>query len=129
MMEYLTEKDIIILNTFLIKKYSPAEQIGVKEPTALHMTVESPKQNVFGMELYPTLELKAANLYRNIVLKHIFFNGNKRTAFMALNVFLRKNGKRLYVDQMEAVEFTVKIATDKLEEDVIAEWIERYIEK
>ena len=76
-MEYLTEKDIIILNTFLIKKYSPKEQIGVKEPTALHMTVESPKQDVFGMELYPTLELKAANLYRNIVMKYIFYNGNK----------------------------------------------------
>ncbi|RXK17511.1 type II toxin-antitoxin system death-on-curing family toxin [Macrococcus sp. DPC7161] len=127
-MEYLTEKDIIILNTFLIKKYSPKEQIGVKEPTALHMTVESQKQDVFGMELYPTLELKAANLYRNIVMKHIFYNGNKRTAFMALNVFLRKNGKRLVVDQMEAVEFTVKIATDKLEEKEIAKWIARFIE-
>ena len=88
------------------------------------MTVESPKQNE---DMYPTLELKVANLYRNIVMKHIFFNGNKRTAFMVLNLYLRKNGKRLKVDQMEAVEFTVKIATEQLEEAVIAEWIERYI--
>ncbi|UOB20789.1 type II toxin-antitoxin system death-on-curing family toxin [Macrococcus armenti] len=127
-MYYLTEEDIILLNTFLIKKYSPKEQIGVVEPTALHMTVSSPKQHVFGEELYPTIYLKAANLYRNIVMKHIFYNGNKRTAFMGLNVFLRKNGLKLKVDADEAVEFTVRIATERLEEDVIAEWIERYIE-
>lgn len=127
-MYYLTEEDIILLNTFLIKKYSPKEQIGVVEPTALHMTVSSPKQHVFGEELYPTIYLKAANLYRNIVMKHIFYNGNKPTAFMALNVFLRKNGQKLKVDADEAVEFTVRIATERLEEGVIAEWIERYIE-
>ncbi|UBH13405.1 type II toxin-antitoxin system death-on-curing family toxin [Macrococcus armenti] len=127
-MYYLTEEDIILLNTFLIKKYSLKEQIGVVEPTALHMTVSSPKQHDFGEELYPTIYLKAANLYRNIVMKHIFYNGNKRTAFMALNVFLRKNGLKLKVDADEAVEFTVRIATERLEEDVIAEWIERYIE-
>lgn len=127
-MYYLTEEDIILLNTFLIKKYSPNEQIGVVEPTALHMTVSSSKQHVSGEELYPTIYLKAANLYRNIVMKHIFYNGNKRTAFMTLNVFLRKNGLKLKVDADDAVEFTVRIATERLEEDVIAEWIERYIE-
>ncbi|UBH22647.1 type II toxin-antitoxin system death-on-curing family toxin [Macrococcus armenti] len=127
-MYYLTEEDIILLNTFLIKKYSPNEQIGVVEPTALHLTVSSPKQHVSGEELYPTIYLKAANLYRNIVMKHIFYNGNKRTAFMALNVFLRKNGLKLKVDADDAVEFIVRIATERLEEDVIAEWIERYIE-
>lgn len=127
-MYYLTEEDIILLNTFLIKKYSPNEQIGVVEPTALYMTVSSSKQYVSGEELYPTIYLKAANLYRHIVMKHIFYNGNKRTAFMALNVFLRKNGLKLKVDADDAVEFTVRIATERLEEDVIAEWIERYIE-
>ncbi|QIH77439.1 type II toxin-antitoxin system death-on-curing family toxin [Macrococcoides canis] len=128
MMYYLTEEDIILLNTFLIKKYSPKEQIGVVEPTSLHMTVESPKQYVFGEELYPTIYLKAANLYRNIVMKYIFHNGNKRTAFMALNVFLRKNSLHLKVDSDEAVEFTVRIATERLEEEEIAKWIERHIE-
>lgn len=47
-MKYWSEKDLILLNTFVIKEYSPKEFIGVKEPTALNMTIESVKQNVFG---------------------------------------------------------------------------------
>ncbi|WP_070833048.1 type II toxin-antitoxin system death-on-curing family toxin [Staphylococcus sp. HMSC036D05] len=125
-MKYLSEKDLILLNTFVIKEYSPKEFIGVKEPTALNMTIESVKQNVFGQELYYSVEMKGANLYRNIVKKHIFFNGNKRTAFMALNIFLRKNGLILEVNSQEAVEFTVKIATENLEEKIIVEWIRKH---
>lgn len=128
MINYLTEKQIISINYKLILETSPGEQIGVKEPSGLNMTVERPKQEVFGVEVYPTLLLKAANLYRNVVMKHIFFNANKRTAFTCLEIFLYINGVEIKVPTEEGIEFTVKIATDKLEEKEIAEWIARFIE-
>lgn len=127
-MNYLTEKDIVLINTNIIKTYSPKEPLGVSEPTALNMTVNSVKQEIFGAELYPTLELKGANLYRNLVMKHIFLNANKRTAFVSLIVFLKLNGKGLMVDEDTATEFTVRIATEKLEEQAIAGWIEKHEE-
>jgi len=37
---------LAILNIYVINKYSPKEQIGVKEPTALNMLVNAPKQHV-----------------------------------------------------------------------------------
>lgn len=43
-MLYLTEKDIITLNIYVINKYS------LKEPTTLNMLVNAPKQHVFGQE-------------------------------------------------------------------------------
>lgn len=113
----------MLINVNVIKNYSPKEQIGIREPNSLNMTIESPKQEVYGRELYPTLELKAANLYRNIIIKHIFFNGNKRTAANALYVFLRLNGVALTVGQDEFTEYTVRVATDKNEEKEIAEWL------
>lgn len=45
---------------------------------------------------------------------------------MALNIFLRKNGLILEVNSQEAVEFTVKIATENLEEKIIVEWIRKH---
>ncbi|MBG9207036.1 type II toxin-antitoxin system death-on-curing family toxin [Staphylococcus sciuri] len=126
MMFYLTEKDIITLNIYVINKYSPKEQIGVKEPTALNMLVNAPKQHVFGQEQYPTIELKAANLVRNLVKKHVFHNGNKRTAFMALIVFLELNGYKFMVPNKEAVNYMVKLATEDINEDEIALWISAY---
>lgn len=92
------------------------------------MTIESPKQEAYRRELYSSLELKAANLYRNIIIKHIFFNGNKRTAANALYVFLRLNGIMLTVDPDEFTEYTVRIATDRIEEKEIAEWLALHTE-
>lgn len=127
MIRYLTEQDIILINVNVIKTYSPKEQIGVKEPESLNMTVEAPKQFVFDRELYPTRELKAACLYRNLVMKHIFFNGNKRTAANTVYVFLRLNGSVISVDPDEFTDFTVRIAVEKLNEEAIAEWLKFHL--
>lgn len=127
-MQYLTEKDIITLNIYVIKKYSPNEQIGVKEPTALNMLVNAPKQYVFGQEQYATLELKAANLVRNLVQKHVFYNGNKRTTLMTLIVFLKMNGYQFNASNEEVADYMVKIATDDLQEADIQQWIKKHIQ-
>ncbi|MCG7332556.1 type II toxin-antitoxin system death-on-curing family toxin [Salinicoccus roseus] len=127
MTHYLTEQDLILINVNVIRSYSPEEQIGIREPNSLNMTIESPKQEVYGRELYSSLELKAANLYRNIIIKYIFFNGNKRTAANALYVFLRLNGVTLTVGPDEFTEYTVRIATDRIEEKEIAEWLALHI--
>lgn len=126
-MRYLTEKEIITLNVYVIEKYSPKEPIGVKEPTALNMLVNAPQQYVFGREQYPTIELKAANLVRNLVKKHVFYNGNKRTALMTMIVFLKVNGYHFNATNNEAVEYMVRIATEDLQEADIEQWIKAYI--
>lgn len=126
-MRYLTEKEIITLNVYVIEKYSSKEPIGVKEPTALNMLVNAPQQYVFGREQYPTIELKAANLVRNLVKKHVFYNGNKRTALMTMIVFLKVNGYQFNVTNDEAVEYMVRIATEDLQEADIEQWITEHM--
>ncbi|QJE26598.1 type II toxin-antitoxin system death-on-curing family toxin [Staphylococcus caprae] len=126
-MQYLTEKDIITLNVYVISKYSPKEQQGVKDPNALNMLVNMPKQYVFGHEVYDTLELKAASLVYNLVQKHVFFNGNKRTALLSLGVFLNMNGYQLTASNIEAADYMVKIATNDLQESDIEKWIKGHI--
>lgn len=127
MIRYLTEKEIITFNIYVIQKYSPKEPIGVVDAIALNMLVNAPKQYVFGIEQYPTLALKASNLFRNLVKKHVFYNGNKRTAFICLNIFLNLNGYELEVNTKEAIDFTVMIATHDLQEDDIEQWILKHI--
>lgn len=124
---YLTEEQIVLINVMQIETYNPTEQVGVKEPNALNMCVEQPKQEVFGRVLYPTLEDKAAILYELLVNKHCFYNGNKRTAAMALYTFLSLNGFELTASNQDLVEFTVSIAElrgeDKLTHSQIVAWI------
>ena len=108
---YLTVEQIILMNTFLINKISPDEFTGIREPSALHMTIETPRQEVFGTDIYPTLEEKAAILFINLIKKHCFHNANKRTAYMALHAFLKLNDSELSITMDEALDWCVEIAT------------------
>lgn len=124
---YLTEKDLVMINVIQLETYSNQEQIGIKEPSALNMCVQQPKQEVFGKVLYPTIEDKGAILFELLINKHCFFNGNKRTAVMALYTFLTLNNVELVALEDDLVEFTVAIAErrgeQKITHDEIVRWI------
>ena len=107
-MKYPTEKDIVLINKHVIETYTPKEPIGVFDNESLNMTVNSVKQEVFGVEIYPSLTLKGANLFKNIAMKHMFLNGNKRTAFVSLIIFLELNDKTLNIPERKAIKFTEK---------------------
>ena len=65
-----------------------------KENGKLNGILEAVYQNVFGTELYPTLEDKAAHLLYFLVKDHPFADGCKRIAATLFLEFLNKN-KRL----------------------------------
>ena len=56
------------------------------------------KENVFGKEVYPSIEEKAANLLYFFVKDHIFVDGNKRIAALLYLAFLHKNGMLIKED-------------------------------
>jgi death-on-curing protein len=109
-MKYLSAKDIVKMNVIQIKKYSPNEPIGVKDPNALEMCVGQLKATAFGEEVYPSVFEKSALLLIQLIKKHPFHNANKRTAFLAAFVFLKINGQLLTIKQKDAVNLVVCIA-------------------
>lgn len=125
---YLNEAQITEINRLIIERYSPKEPKELLNPSALNMIVNLPEQYVFGQQLYPTLFDKATILFVQLVKKHVFANGNKRTAFFVLVKFLRMNGYKLDVEVDDAVEFTVGVAVNPLNDELLQEykmWIEQ----
>lgn len=110
-MKDLGAKDIVKMNVIQIKKYSPNEPIGVKDPNALEMCVGQLKATAFGEEVYSSVYEKAAILLIQLIKKDPFHNANKRTAFLAAFVFLKINGQLLIIKQKDAVNLIVHIAT------------------
>jgi death-on-curing protein len=51
-----------------------------------------PFQAVFGEDLYPTPQLKAAAIFQGLINDHAFVDGNKRTASMAAMTLLIATG-------------------------------------
>ena len=126
---YLTEIQIEKINTLVIQRYSPKEQIKTISPSALNMIVNLPEQFVFGKPLYPSIFDKATILFVQLIKKYVFASANKRTAFYVLVKFLRLNGYRFAVTLEEAVEMCVRIAVESLSEQNLksySKWVSEH---
>ncbi|MQL53942.1 hypothetical protein GFC01_17100 [Desulfofundulus thermobenzoicus] len=101
-------------------------------------------------ELYPELLTKVAALLYGLVRNHpffdgnkrtafvahlddssgcflqAFFDGNKRTAFVAAAVVLRKNGLRLVASNPDVVAFMEALAAGRLTINDVLLWLEQH---
>ena len=89
-----------------------------KENDKLNGILEAVYQNVFGTELYPTIEDKAAHLLYFLVKDHPFADGCKRIAATLFLEFLNKNKKlvkngKLVISNNTLVAITLLTAESK----------------
>lgn len=84
----------------------------VRELSALNMLVNAPKEIVFGQELYPTIYEKAAIFMINTATKHVFHNGNKRTAMAAMHLFMKLNNYETKWFFQEGIDFVLWIVQE-----------------
>nr|WP_249261000.1 type II toxin-antitoxin system death-on-curing family toxin [Virgibacillus pantothenticus] len=125
-MNYLTVKEVTIIHFLIMRKYGDGEQAGIKEQGYLESAVYRPQQTLFEEDAYSTLLEKAAAFFESLARNHAFYNGNKRTAFAALEVFLKKNHKKIISDTNENEAFTVLVAEGKYKTEGIVNWLETH---
>ena len=65
----------------------------------------------------------AASYGCGIARNHPFIDGNKRTAFVAVELFLRINGVELSADDQDCVMTMLAVAAGTLEEAAFADWL------
>ncbi|MEA4884428.1 MAG: type II toxin-antitoxin system death-on-curing family toxin [Clostridia bacterium] len=98
---YLDQTQIIVIHQIVMAQ--DCADIGVDPPSYVAFlsvdgflsAVHEPRQTFEGKELYPDLMTKAAALMRSLIGNHPFIDGNKRTAVIAVLVFLAHNGYAL----------------------------------
>ena len=83
----------------------------------------NPYQSFGGIELYPSIQAKAAQLCFGIVKDHPMIDGNKRIGTHAMLVFLAINGIELDYTQKELYETILAIADGSLEYEYLLKWI------
>ncbi|MDY6783911.1 MAG: type II toxin-antitoxin system death-on-curing family toxin [Cyanobacteriota bacterium] len=100
--------------------------LGVRDENLLSASLARPRHLfVYGE---PTLfELAAAYGY-GLAKNHPFIDGNKRTAFMVMYVFLGLNGYLVDAPEIEVVATMERLATDRENQESLARWLERNCE-
>ncbi len=99
---------------------------GIRDRNLLESALARPRQ-IYNFADDPPLSQLAAAYAGGITRNHPFLDGNKRTAFVVMAVFLARNGWRFQAPQVDVVLTMLAFAGGSLEEEQFAEWIERSI--
>lgn len=121
-MNYLYPNQVLFLHKRVLESSGGAE--GVRDEGLLESAVYRPQASFGGADLYPDVFSKAAALGHSLIKNHPFIDGNKRTGFEALRLFLRINGLDLKASENEKFEFVMKVASDPtMDEHSTGEWL------
>lgn len=122
---WLTVKEVIALHNRVVERYGGSS--GLLNVGALESTLNRP-QNLAYYEPESTICDLAAAYGHGLVKNHCFLDGNKRTAFTVMGIFLLRNGYELTVPEVEAVEVMVDLATGELSQAELAAWLTKHLE-
>jgi death-on-curing protein len=66
---------------------------------------------------------RAAALIENLLINHPFIDGNKRTGYVLLRLYLIQNGLDISAPEQAKYEFIIAIAAGKYKFDDILMWL------
>lgn len=117
----LTKEQILLLHTQLIE--ITGGSYGIRDADLLESALESPFQSYGGVELYPSIQAKAARLCYGLVKNHAMIDGNKRIGCHAMLVFLALNGYEIEYTQKELSDLILDVAADRKQYEDILQWL------
>ena len=99
----------------------------VKDAGLLDSALSRPSTTIFGEFVYGTLELMAAAMHQSLIKNHPLVDGNKRTAWLLLNVFLELNGRELVMTTDEGMDLTLGVGEGRYDLEASAAIIARHL--
>ena len=124
-MRYLSFSEITRLHQMALKQSGGAD--GLRDSGVLESAISQPAMQFGGMELYPTLEEKAAALCFSLVMNHAFVDGNKRVGHAAMETFLALNGSEIAASTDEQERVILSLAAGELEREEFTNWLVAHI--
>lgn len=116
--KYLNEDDLEAIHTALVEEFKdtdePIDPPQVRSQGMLSSAAFRPHTALGSAMKYPTVEFAAAALFHSVILNHAFFNGNKRTAVVALVVFLAENNISLTCSEDDLFQMSLRTAKHAL---------------
>lgn len=109
MTEYVSLDDVLYF----------ADRLGfhVRDAGLLESALARPAAVAYGREVYASFPSKAAALLESLTRNRGLLDGNKRTAWVALQHFVRLNGLRLTLSEDQAFDLVTGVAAAELTMD------------
>ena len=118
--EWLTKAVILAIHDEQLAEHGGGT--GVRDDGLLDSALARP-QNRLAYDAAADLATLAAACAFGLARNHPFIDGNKRTAFVAAEVFLDLNGMTLTASDEDCVLTMLRFAAGEIDEDAFADWL------
>ena len=102
---------------------------GLRDRDLLESALAQPKMTVGGKFAHKTLFEKAAACGYHVCKDHAFIDGNKRVAFVLMDIFLQKNGWEIVAREEESYSVVMALASGKLSKAQLVSWLKEHSSK
>lgn len=117
---WLDERIIRVIHEDQLSQHGGSS--GIRDENLLLASLARP-QNLYTYGETITLFDLAAAYGFGLAKNHPFADGNKRTAFLAMAIFLEVNGFSLEVSETEVVVMMERLATNLETQETISRWL------
>jgi death-on-curing protein len=135
---FIPEDLVLTIHADLIQRYGG--QPGLRDRSLLESALTQPKitsRNSFppsrgkvrmggGEFAHKTLFEKAAAYGIHVCKNHPFVDGNKRVAFVLMDIFLQKNGWEIATNEEEAYSMMMALASGILTKAQLPSWLKEH---
>lgn len=120
--EYLSYEKLVVMHIFAMRDHWHESYFGVASPGLLQSALTRP-QHASHYEAADGLR-QAAYLFQGLLMNHGFVQGNKRTAWLALRWFLRRNGiAEITAIKPAIIDMVYRAENEKWSVDQIDTWL------
>ena len=121
MHEFPTIEEVVTIHDVAVREAGGS--MGLRDAGALDSALMRPQ-----LGYYNDILEEAAALMESLAMNHPFVDGNKRTAFLVTDTFLRKNGQFIDCDSDEAYEFFMQLfKTNSFRFAQLHAWLEQHV--
>jgi death on curing protein len=123
---WISRRGLLILHKESLAQFGGLD--GIRDENLLESALARPQNRFHYRRSVDLAELAAAYGF-GLARNHPLHDGNKRTAFQAVGLFLKKNGHRLVAEQADAIQMMLRLAAGALSEEEFATWIRAHMKK
>jgi death-on-curing protein len=121
---FIPDDLVLVIHADLLQRYGGRP--GLRDRGLLESALAQPWITVGGKFAHKTLFEKAAAYGFHLCRKRPFVDGNKRVAFVLMDLFLQKNDWELVTDEEEGYSTMIAFASGRLTKAELTSWLKKH---
>lgn len=122
MIHFIPKEVLLVFHEDQLKKYGGTN--GIRDEGLLDSALAQAESSFGGEYLHKTIFEMAAAYGFLICQNHPFYDGNKRTALIAMYIFLHRNGYKIVAKKEVLFALVMDLAKGKVAKQELAEFLE-----